>query len=87
MRDMSGGVQGAAWDDGAEGLLRTEQLSAEHHNMHNHKSRSTEQYIGNESGIPHDVGRGMGCSEFAFHGPERERSSWCADGWRGYYRE
>ena len=87
MRDMSGGVQGAAWDDGAAGLLRTEQLSAENHNMHNHKSRSTQQYIGNESGIPHDVGRGMGCSEFAVHGPERERASWRADCGDGQRRE
>jgi hypothetical protein len=79
VRGMSGGVQGAACDDGGAGLLQTEQLSAEHHNMHNHKSRSTEQYIGYESGISHDVGTGMGCREFAVHGPERQRSSWSAE--------
>jgi len=79
VRGMSGGVQGAAWDDGGAGLLRTEQQSAANHNMHSHKSRSTEQYIGNESGILHDVGTGMGCSEFALHRPERQRSSWSAE--------
>ena len=73
---MSGGVQVTSSNNDGAGLLRTEQLSTEHHNMHSHKARSTEQYIGNESGIPIDVGRGMGCSEFAVHGPERQRSSW-----------
>ena len=84
---MPGGIQGVVCDDGTAGLLRTEQLSTEHHNMHCHKSRSTEQYIGNESGIPIDVGRGMGCSEFAVHGPERQRSSWSPELGDGQRRE
>jgi hypothetical protein len=29
----------------------------------------------------------MGCSEFAVHGPQRERSSWGAHCWHGYCRE
>jgi hypothetical protein len=87
VRGMSGGVQGGFCDDGGAGLLQTEQLSAEHHNMHSHKSRSTEQYIGNQSGIPYGVGRGMGCSEFAVHGPERQRSSWSAELGDGERRE
>ena len=79
LHGLSDWVQGAVWDNDVCGLLWTEQQSAEHHIMHNLKSRSTQQYNGNESAIHHDVGRGMGCSEFAVNGPERERASWRAD--------